>query len=72
MKISSFTKVQLDKNFQRNIMIIFLSTSFNICFFDALKNRLIETVLFEYPQHMFWVRNKKIIFEYALLSRGLI
>ena len=26
---------------------------------------------FEYPQHMFWLRNKKIIFSYALLSGGL-
>ena len=26
---------------------------------------------FEYPQHMFWLRNKKIIFCYALLSGGL-
>ena len=25
----------------------------------AQKNRLIEAVLFEYPQHMFWLRNKK-------------
>ena len=25
---------------------------------------------FEYPQHMFWLRNKKIIFSYALLSGG--
>ena len=32
------------------------------------KNHLIETVLFEYPQHMFWLRNKKIIFSYTLLS----
>ena len=27
---------------------------------------------FEYPQHMFWLRNKKIIFSYALLSGGLL
>ena len=26
---------------------------------------------FEYPQHMFWWRNKKMIFSYALLSGGL-
>ena len=26
---------------------------------------------FEYPQHMFWLRNKKINFSYALLSGGL-
>ena len=28
----------------------------------AQKNCLIETVLFEYPQHMFRLRNKEIIF----------
>ena len=28
-------------------------------------------VSFEYPQHMFWLRNKKINFIYALLSGGL-
>ena len=27
---------------------------------------------FEYPQHMFWLRNKKIIFSYALLYGGMI
>ena len=27
---------------------------------------------FEYPQHLFWVRNTKIIFQYALLSGCLI
>ena len=26
----------------------------------------IETVLFEYPQYMFWLRNKKIIFHLQL------
>ena len=27
---------------------------------------------FEYPQHVFWLRNKKIIFSCALLSGGLL
>ena len=26
---------------------------------------------FEYPQHMFWLRNKKILFSYTLISGGL-
>ena len=34
----------------------------------AQKNRLIENSYFEYPQHMFWLRNKKIIFRYTLLN----
>ena len=38
----------------------------------AQKNRLIETVLFEYPQHMFWLRKTKLIFNYTHLSRVLI
>ena len=42
------------------------------------KKRLIETVLlsthtttYEYPQHMFRLRNKIIYFWYALLTKGL-
>ena len=27
---------------------------------------------FAHPQHMFWLRNKKIILSYALLSGGLV
>ena len=27
---------------------------------------------FEYPQHMFWLGNKKMIFSYALLSGSLL
>ena len=39
----------------------------------AQKNRLIETVLLlEYPQHMFWLRNKKIFFCYTLVTKGLL
>ena len=38
----------------------------------AQKNRLIETVV-EFPQHMFWLRNKKKnTFSCAVLSRGPI
>ena len=38
----------------------------------AQKNCIIE-IVFEYPQHMLWLRNKKLIFNCALLnvSRGL-
>ena len=34
----------------------------------AQKNRLGS---FEYPQHMFWLRNKKLFFSYTLLSGRL-
>ena len=55
---------QLSKENQRKIAIIFLSISLNICFGSSKA--------FEYPQHMFWLKTKKIIFSYALLSGGLI
>ena len=34
----------------------------------ALKNRLIETVFFKYPQCRFWLRNKNIIISYDVTS----
>ena len=46
---------------------IFLPISFNICL-GAQKNHLIETVLLS-THNMFWLRNKKISFRYALLTR---
>ena len=34
-----------------------------LTYLGAQKNHLIEIIsFFEYPQHMFWLRNKKIIF----------
>ena len=50
-------------------MIIFLSISLNMCF-GCSKERLIETVLLS-THNMFWLRNKKTIFSYTLLSGGL-
>ena len=52
---------QLSKIFQRKIAVIFLSISLYMCFGCSL----------EYPQHMFWLENKKIFFSYTLLSGGL-
>ena len=49
-------------------MNIFLPISFNMCF-GCTKERYGSL---EYPQHMFWLRNKKINFDYALSSKGLI
>ena len=52
-------------------MIIFLSISLNMCFgFSKEPSHLDGS--FEYPQHMFLLRNKRIIFSYTLLSGGLI
>ena len=39
--------------------------------FWVLKRIISLRQFFEYPQHMFWLRNKKIIFSYILLSGGL-
>ena len=49
----------------------FLIHQFNMCF-GCSKEPSHRDGSFEYPQHMFWLRNKKIIFSYTLLSGGLI
>ena len=54
--ISYFTK-----KIECKIVNIFLPISFNICFGCSK-----EGCSFEYPQHMFWLKNKKIIFCYTL------
>ena len=45
----------------RIIENIFLHVSFNICFGFSKEQPHCDGS-FEYPQHMFWLRNKKIIF----------
>ena len=50
--------VEINKQNWRKIVNIFLSMGFDICF-GCPKNRLGS---FEYPQHVFWLRNKKIDF----------
>ena len=59
------------QNIQHKIAIIFLSISLNMCF-GCSKEPSLRDGSFEYPQHMIWLRNKKIIFSYALLSGGLL
>ena len=51
----------INTSFERNIVNIFLPISLDIVL-GAQKNGLIETVLFEYPQHMFRLGKKKNIF----------
>ena len=58
----------MNKNFQRKIVNVFLPIIFSIYVLGAQKTCLIETVL-EYPQHMFWFQNKKIIFLLLLNER---
>ena len=55
---------------QRKIAIFFLSISWNI-FCGCSKKPSHWDGSFEHPQHMFWLRNKNIIFRYTLLSGGL-
>ena len=62
---------QLGKNNLRKIAIIFLSINLNMYFWCS-KEPSHRDSSFEYPQHMFWLRNKKIVFSYALLSGGLV
>ena len=56
--------------FERNIVNIFLPISFNIGF-GCSKEPSYRDGSFEYPEHMFWLRNKKIYILYALLTKGL-
>ena len=49
-----------------NFGIIFLSVCLNISYLCSKE----PSRSFEYQQHMFWLRNKKIFFDHALLSTG--
>ena len=53
------------------ILIIVLSMGLKMCF-GCSKQPSQWDSSFEYPQQMFWLRNKNIIFSYTLLSGGLI
>ena len=59
-------KGQLSKNNLRKIAITFLSFSLNMCF-GCSKEPSIRDGSFEYPQHMFCLRNKKNIFQLRTL-----
>ena len=50
--------------------IIFLSINWNMCFVSSKEPSQWDGS-FEHPQHMFWLRNKKIIISYTLLPGGL-
>ena len=53
--------IQINKNFGYKIVKIFLSISLNICFGYSKELSHWDDFL-QYPQHMFWSRNKKINF----------
>ena len=54
------TGLDSQKN-QRKIVNIFLPISFSLCF-GCSKEPSHWDGTFEFPQHMFWLRNQKIIF----------
>ena len=60
----------MNKFFQRKIVNIFLPISFNICF-GCSKEPSHRNGSFEYSKHMFWLRNKKINFRHALITKVL-
>ena len=59
----------LSKNILRKIAIIFLSISLNMCF-ECSNEPSHRDGSFEYSQHMFWLRNKKINFQLHTLIWG--
>ena len=60
---------QLSKNFQHKIAFFFLSISLNMCY-GCSKEPSHQDSSFEYPQHMFWLRNKKNNFQLHILIWG--
>ena len=57
---------QLSKKNLRKIAIIFLSISLNMCF-GCFKEPSHRDGSSEYPQHMFWLGNKKTNFQLCTL-----
>ena len=64
--------LQIKYNLGHKIDNIFLSTSLNICC-GCSKEPSHQDTSFEYPQHIFWLRNKKINFygNHTILTKGL-
>ena len=56
-----------NKIFQRKIVNIYLPINFSACFWCS-KEPSHWDGSFEYPQHMFWLINKKIVFLFRLLN----
>ena len=59
------------QKFMRKIAIIFLSIALNICFGYSIELSHRDGS-FEYPQHMFWLRNKKNNFQLRTLIWGFV
>ena len=61
------THVQISELSEHKIVIIFLPINLNTCF-GCSKEPSYRDGSFEYPQHMFLLRNKKNMFNYTHLS----
>ena len=57
------------QKFKRKIVVISLSISLNMCF-GCSKEPSHQDSAFEYPQNMFWLRNKKNNFQLRTLIWG--
>ena len=66
-------RFRLNKIFQRKIVKNFIPIFFSICF-ECSKEPSHWDGSFEYPQHMFWLINKKIVFvictQYIYISKS--
>ena len=60
--VNEVPQVKISKIILRKIVIIFLSISLNICF-ACSKEPSHQDGIFEYLQHIFWIRNKKNNFQ---------
>ena len=65
-----FLAFQINNIYVRKFTNIFLTISFIICYGCSIEPSRRDGSI-EYPQHMFWLRNKKIIFNDELLSKGM-
>ena len=64
---NSWVQINVNTNFERKNINIFFSMGLNICF-GCSKEPSHRDGSFEYPQHMFWLRNKKNNFQLHTLN----
>ena len=69
MKYGPGPKVQIRKFYEPKIVIFFLPINLNMCF-GCSKVPSHRDGSLEYPQHMFWLRNKKNNFQLCTLIWG--
>ena len=66
----AYSYVRINKNVERKSVNNAQPINFSICF-GCSKEPSHGDGSFEYPQHMFWWRNRKLKFNYALFSSSL-